>query len=136
MPPRLIPRWPPDGATDPEAVPLAVPAVVLASIMLLGMLVALVVMLPDWARDYGAGLVYFAVVIYSALAVRLLWWGLAMLRARVPETDEEGAMKNTTAATAPARPGEAMTDARGTKDLVSRAERPYSRGAGPRRLGA
>ncbi|MBF6469727.1 hypothetical protein IU427_31870 [Nocardia beijingensis] len=88
MSPRLIPRRPLDGAPDPEAVPLAVPAVVLASIMLLGMLVALVVMLPDWARDYGASLVYLGVVVYAALAVRLLWWGVAILRARVPETEE------------------------------------------------
>ncbi|MEU2041858.1 hypothetical protein [Nocardia niwae] len=68
--------------------PLAVPAVVIASIMLLGMLVAAVVLLPAWARDYGAILVYVAVVVYAGLAFRLLWWGVAILRARVSETEE------------------------------------------------
>ncbi len=43
-------------------------------------------------------------------------------------------MKNTTVAPVPAP--EAATDTRGTKDLVSRAERPYPLGAGTRRLGA
>ncbi len=68
--------------------PLAVPAVVIASTMLVGMLVALVVLLPDWARDYGAGLVYLAVLIYAGLALRLLWWGVTLLRARVADTDD------------------------------------------------
>ncbi|MEB3514280.1 hypothetical protein [Nocardia implantans] len=61
---------------------------VVASIMLIGMLVALVVLLPAWARDYGATLVYFAVLIYAGLALRLLWWGVTTLRARVAQTDE------------------------------------------------
>ncbi|MGW4093086.1 hypothetical protein [Nocardia sp. NPDC004750] len=68
--------------------PLAVPAVVLAAIMLIGMLVALVLLLPDWARDYGAGLVYLAVLIYAGLALRLLWWGVTILRAGVADTEE------------------------------------------------
>ncbi|WP_157112034.1 hypothetical protein [Nocardia beijingensis] len=88
MSPRRPPPRPPGGAPDPDAAPLAVPAVVLASIMLLGMLVALVVLLPAWARDYGASLVYFAVVIYAGLALRLLWWGVTTLRGRVAETEE------------------------------------------------
>ncbi|MEU6832561.1 hypothetical protein ABZ894_28285 [Nocardia beijingensis] len=80
-PPRPPPRQP-GGVPDPDAAPLAVPAVVLASIMLLGMLVALIVLLPAWARDYGAILVYFALLIYAGLALRLLWWGVTTLRAR------------------------------------------------------
>ncbi|MBF6195940.1 hypothetical protein [Nocardia implantans] len=85
---RRSPRPPPGRAPDPDAAPLAVPAVVVASIMLIGMLVALVVLLPAWARDYGATLVYFAVLIYAGLALRLLWWGVTTLRARVAQTDE------------------------------------------------
>jgi hypothetical protein len=46
------------------------------------------VLLPAWARDYGAGLVYPAVLIDAGLAVRLLWWGVAILRTHVAETEE------------------------------------------------
>ncbi|MBF6222007.1 hypothetical protein IU479_28330 [Nocardia abscessus] len=87
MSPRLFPPRPPDSASDPDAVPLAVPAVVIASIMLAGVLVA-VVALPAWAHDYGAGLVYSAAVIYVGLAIRLLWWGVTVLRDRVADPEE------------------------------------------------
>ncbi|WP_406230348.1 hypothetical protein [Nocardia sp. NBC_01009] len=83
MSPRLFPR----SAPDPDALPLAVPAVVMASIMLIGMLVAFVVLLPDWAHDYGADLLYIAVLIYFGLAVRLLWWGVAILRGCVMDPE-------------------------------------------------
>ncbi|MFE7744750.1 hypothetical protein [Nocardia sp. NPDC057455] len=88
MSPRFIPQRSPGGAPDPDAAPLAVPAVVIASMMLIGMLAAILVLLPGWARDYGAGLVYLAVLIYAGLAVRLLWWGVAILRTRVADTEE------------------------------------------------
>ncbi|MFI9632803.1 hypothetical protein ACIHAX_08925 [Nocardia sp. NPDC051929] len=88
MSPRRIPPRPSDGTPDPDSVPLAVPAVVLASIMLIGMLVALVLLLPNWARDYGADLVYLAVLIYAGLALRLLWWGVTVLRAGVADTEK------------------------------------------------
>ncbi|NKY30864.1 hypothetical protein [Nocardia gamkensis] len=85
---------------------------VVATIMLLGMPAAVWVLLPEWARDYGAGLVYLAVLIYAGLAVRLLWWGVAILRTRVAETEAVGA---------PVRSGAGRA---GTKDPASRAERP------------
>ncbi|MGQ4615402.1 hypothetical protein [Nocardia sp. R7R-8] len=85
---RRIPGGPTGGAQDQDAVPLAVPAVVIASTMLVGMLVALALVLPDWARDYGADLVYLAALIYAGLALRLLWWGVTLLRARVTDTEE------------------------------------------------
>jgi hypothetical protein len=88
MSPRFIPRPSSGGTPDPEAAPLAVPAVVVATIMLLGMPAAVLVLLPSWARDYGADLVYLAVLIYTGLAVRLLWWGVAILRTRVAETEK------------------------------------------------
>ncbi|MBF6229386.1 hypothetical protein [Nocardia abscessus] len=68
--------------------PLAVPAVVIASIMLVGVLAAVGVLLPAWAKDYGAELVYSAAVIYVGLAIRLLWWGVAVLRDRVTDSEE------------------------------------------------
>ncbi|MGK8488184.1 hypothetical protein [Nocardia asiatica] len=85
---RLPPPRSPGSAPDPDAVPLAVPAVVLASLMLVGIGVAVVVLLPDWAHDYGAVLVYLAVAIYVGLAIRLLWWGVAILRDRVADSEE------------------------------------------------
>ncbi len=50
---------------------------VIASVMLIGALVRLSVV-SGWARDYGSGLVYFALIVYLALALRMLWWGVTL----------------------------------------------------------
>lgn len=57
-----------------------VPAVVIASIMLVGVLGAFTTV-PAWANDYSSNLVHLAVVLCIVLSVRLLSWGVALLRA-------------------------------------------------------
>ncbi len=65
-----------------ELLPLAVPAMVIASVMLIGALVRLSVV-SGWARDYGPGLVYFALIVYLALVLRMLWWGVTLWGTRL-----------------------------------------------------
>ncbi|WP_280495392.1 hypothetical protein [Nocardia asiatica] len=36
-----------------------------------------------WARDYGPGLVYFALIVYLALVLRMLWWGVTLWGTRL-----------------------------------------------------
>ncbi|MFD6354862.1 hypothetical protein [Nocardia tengchongensis] len=58
---------------------VAIVALVLGTVMVVA-IPAATVYLSDWARLYGAVLVYLAFVEYLAVAVGLVRWGAAQLR--------------------------------------------------------
>ncbi len=68
----------PDTAPDPAG-PLGVPAMVIA-VLMCGAAIAAAGEIGGWAADYGGLLVYVAVALYLALALRLFWWGAAVRR--------------------------------------------------------
>ncbi|NEW37904.1 hypothetical protein [Nocardia cyriacigeorgica] len=68
-----------DAAPDPAA-PLGAPAMVIAVLLFAAAVVA-GGQIRGWAADYGAPLVYCAVALYIAAALRLFWWGAGVRRA-------------------------------------------------------
>ncbi|MCX4094341.1 hypothetical protein [Nocardia sp. alder85J] len=79
--PPLPPAATPPTAPPPEPgiAPLAEPALALGMAMLL-VLAAFARGIPVWATDYGIFLVYLAVILYAALAVAAMRWGLRTRR--------------------------------------------------------
>lgn len=69
-------------AADAELAPLAGPAVTAAGLMIAAAGIE-ARHVNSWAQDYGAPLVWTAVVQYLYLAAALLWWGLRQRRARL-----------------------------------------------------
>ncbi|WP_019926565.1 hypothetical protein [Nocardia sp. BMG111209] len=67
--------------SDTEIAPLAEPALVLGAGMLAAA-VACVGRIPGWADDYGAFLVFFALILHLALAVGVLRWGWQLRQGR------------------------------------------------------
>ncbi|WP_433684253.1 hypothetical protein [Nocardia sp. CA-119907] len=55
------------------------PLAVAAGLILLIAAFATVNLMPGWADDYGASLVYFAIFLYVAIAGRLTRWGADIL---------------------------------------------------------
>ncbi|MBF6331996.1 hypothetical protein [Nocardia transvalensis] len=59
---------------DPDPGVLAGPALAIG-VGMLALAVVFAARLPDWARDYGAELVYSALMLHVGSAVLLLRWG-------------------------------------------------------------
>lgn len=55
------------------------PLAVATGLILLIAAFATVNLMPGWADDYGASLVYFAIFLYVAIAGRSTWWGAEIL---------------------------------------------------------
>ncbi len=69
-----------DAGTPPDpAAPLGAPTMVIA-VLMLAAAVGASGEIRGWATDYGRPLVYLAVALYLAIALRLLWWGAGVRR--------------------------------------------------------
>ncbi|MGY4099131.1 hypothetical protein ACW2Q0_06165 [Nocardia sp. R16R-3T] len=55
------------------------PLAVATGLILLIAAFATVTLMPGWAADYGASLVYLAIFLYVTIAGRLTWWGVDIL---------------------------------------------------------
>lgn len=64
---------------SPELNVTLAPLAVATGLILLIVAFATINLMPGWAADYGASLVYLAVFLYVAIAGRLTWWGVDLL---------------------------------------------------------